>query len=80
MLTAYIGVGVAGFIVWLLLKRAETAADGRSGTLFAVGKIALVVLVFLVEFFLQDVLPQVGKDAIQREYGPPPYVPYESDP
>jgi hypothetical protein len=95
MLIAYMAVehigiamGVVGIIIWLLLRRAENAAaersekamGERSEIFFRTAKIACVVLVFIVEFFLQVVLPQAGKEAIDSEYGPPSYVPYSSDP
>jgi hypothetical protein len=81
MLVSYMGVLVTGIMIWWLLKKAENAADERSDkTFFQVAKLACVVLVFLAEFFLQDVLPQAGKDAIEHEYGPPSYMPYDGDP
>ncbi|MGZ6564896.1 MAG: hypothetical protein ACXVH1_36055 [Solirubrobacteraceae bacterium] len=62
-------MALVGVIVWLLLKLAEKEAEHRD---FVIAKIVLVVVVALVEFFLTTALPQVGKDAVERKYGPPP--------
>ena len=72
MVVTYFGVLVGGVIVWLLLKWAEEVASDRN---FLIAKIVLVVVVFLVEFFLMTVMPQVGEDTVRREYGPSSVAP-----